>query len=190
MIKVNKYILALLLLSLLCFNSCIIESYPYFEFLEPINYQKSVLFHGENINSTIYSDEGNNVSLDLVCFRSNGDTLDYYLLYFSVKNISKDTLRFKLPEMEMYSEDYILRPEEYTEKITTVGAYDTKYNTVFDTSINPNDSLWYYTRFQFSEKNKSFSTRLAENNAEVIVTNIIIEKDHIRLQIPDFYYKD
>jgi len=184
----RKYIFLFTLFLSAFFNSCIIESYIYFDFLEPLNYRESIPYHGDTIDVSIYKDENNNFELTLNCLKSNGDTIDYYEIELALKNYSKEIILINLSDIQMYSEDYLLMPDKYTDKLMIVGAYPSKYSKV--ESVTVSNSLKYYIRFLFNKETSSYESDLDEKQADIVVTNILLEKNNKQINIPKFYFKE
>ena len=178
-----------ILISILNLNSCIIESYPYLDFLKPIDFKSTILFNERNINSSVFIDEDNNLSIALNCLESKGDTIDYYMLLFSLSNFSEDQMTLKMSNIELYNKDFILKPDEFTERKMLVGAYPSINTQAKDITINANDSIRYFIRFLYDEENKSYKDKLSHRKANIVVTNILLEKRNIEVKIPEFYFK-
>ena len=184
----KKNILFIILLLSLSVDSCIIESYPYLDFLKPMNYSDSISYHGEKIEGVVYKNENNNFTLSMDCLKSIGDTIDYYEIELAINNYSKDSMKINLSDFQMYTEDYFLKPDKYTEMLVIVGAYPTIYNKVKNVTFT--DSLKYYIRFLFDKKTKVYKNELKEKKADVVVTNIHLEKKNKQINIPKFYFKE
>ena len=184
----TKYILFVTIILSFSFNSCIIESYPYFNFLEPLNYRDSINYHGEMIDAVVYKDENNNFKFTLNCLESIGDTIDHYELELSLNNYFKDTIILNLSSIQLYTEDYLLKPDKFTDKIMLVGAYSSRDTKVKDILVI--DSLKYYVRFLFNKETTVYESELKENNADIVVENIKLNKNNTQIIIPKFYFRE
>jgi hypothetical protein len=165
-----------------------IESYIYFDLLEPLNYRESIPYHGDTIDVSVYKDDNNNFELTLNCMKSNGDTIDYYEIEVGLKNYSKDIITINLSDIQMYTEDCILMSDKFTDKLMIVEANSSKYNKV--ESVTVSDSLRYYIRFLFDNKTASYESDLNEKQADLVITNILILKNNKQINIPIFYFKE
>ncbi|MEJ2105233.1 MAG: hypothetical protein P8X47_11750 [Ignavibacteriaceae bacterium] len=158
------------------------------DLLTPLNYSDSISYHGEKIDAIVYNDDKNNFKLFLNCFKSYGDTIDYYEIELTLINLSKDRITIDLSKIRIYTEDYLLIPDEITEKRMIVGAYHSTYRKVEPVFIN--DSLRYFIRFPFYEETNSYESILNEKQADLVVTNIDLEKEDRQISVPKFYFKE
>ena len=183
-----KYILFILILLSFSFNSCIIESYPYFNLLEPLNYRDSINYHGEIIDAVVYKDENNNFTFTLNCFESIGNTIDHYDLELSFKNFSKDTISLNLSSIQLYTEDYLLKSDKFTDRIMLAGAYSSQDIKVKNILVI--DSLKYYVRFLFYKETTVYKSGLKEKKADIVVENIELKKNNAQIIMPKFYFRE
>ena len=184
--KTNSF--SLFLLSAFVFTSCIIESYHYFDFLKPLNYSNSIAYHGTDIDVVVYEDNINQFSLTLNCLKSVGDSIDYYQLQFFLKNYSEDNVTVNLSDIQMFNDEFYLKPDKTTDKILFVGSYNSKYDDIRNVSIK--DSLRTNIRFLFEKETDSLKTELNNNSADIVVTNIQVLKNGKQLNIPSFFFKE
>jgi hypothetical protein len=167
----QKHFILIAIISISLLTSCLIERPADWWFLEPLNYRDSTSFHDEVIISSVYIDEENSFCFILNCIESNVDTFHYEILY-TLKNTSKENIIFRIPQIELYTNAFLLKP-----------------NLFYDASIDANSSVQHRIKFLFKEKNKRYDEKLSENESKIVVTNLLVERGTKKINIPEYYFK-
>jgi hypothetical protein len=123
---------------------------------------------------------------------SKNDTGNFFFLTGCLTNFSNNTLVCELPNIKIYSDDHSFIPISYKEekRYNLLFPDFENLNAVTNVEISSRDSIQLIILFKEMQRTKEYETLLDENNADILVKDIILlNNKNQRTIFPDVYFE-